>query len=503
MNADRNRPMTAHHALITLLITLLAGMPLAGCGVDDAPGDTTPQVAPAKQSPTPGAAPGVPGGGGSGPGETPPSSEVTTKVDCSVTKCLHVTPTGSGNGSGSDWANAFAGLPESLVRGATYFVATGSYAGHGFDDTNSGDLTILVKKASAADHGLDAGWSPALGDGQAVFTNLVFSKSYYVFDGVTGGGPGSWASGHGFKVARTIASNSSELVTLEADVSNITLKHTEITALDRSDANKQAGVKGVFGNRNLVFSYNNIHTLFGVHFHIGNWQDVVIEYSRMAMNRSTPEWHSEGISSLGTNNNVTIRHNVWDQVEGTGVIAGVNTGSSNAWKVYGNIISRSVSPIVYYDEAGSTNHNFMNDLEFYNNIVTGIQASQGGVMIQSGSRNKAYNNIFFDNDVNALEISADKKSNYFSKNIRTQSCNPACERDSQGAAGDPTAQITSVNPFVNWNIGMDPVAADFRLVAPTNAGVVLPAPFNVDVRGVLRGADGVWDRGVFFFGGSL
>src|SRR5947199_10429256 len=43
-----------------------------------------------------------------------------------------------GNGSGSDWTNAYPDLPSSLVRGDTYYVAAGNYGVHDFVDTESG-----------------------------------------------------------------------------------------------------------------------------------------------------------------------------------------------------------------------------------------------------------------------------------------------------------------------------------------------------------------------------
>ena len=41
----------------------------------------------------------------------------------------------------------------------------------------------MIRKASAASHGTDAGWHSGYADGQAMFGPLRFSRSYYVFDG--------------------------------------------------------------------------------------------------------------------------------------------------------------------------------------------------------------------------------------------------------------------------------------------------------------------------------
>jgi hypothetical protein len=39
--------------------------------------------------------------------------------------------------------------------------------------------------------------------------------------------------------------------------------------------------------------------------------------------------------------------------------------------------------------------------------------------------------------------------------------------------------------------------ANFRLASATLAGLTLPSPFNTDLDGNTRGADGVWDRGAY------
>ena len=49
------------------------------------------------------------------------------------------------------------------------------------------------------------------------------------------------------------------------------------------------------------------------------------------------------------------------------------------------------------------------------------------------------------------------------------------------------------DPFINS------AAGDFRLLAGTAAGIALPSPYNLDMNGNVRGADGTWDRGAFEF----
>lgn len=50
-----------------------------------------------------------------------------------------------------------------------------------------------------------------------------------------------------------------------------------------------------------------------------------------------------------------------------------------------------------------------------------------------------------------------------------------------------------IDPFANYR------GLDFRLKVGTAAGATLTEPFNVDATGLIRGLDGVWDRGAFEF----
>jgi hypothetical protein len=52
----------------------------------------------------------------------------------------------------------------------------------------------------------------------------------------------------------------------------------------------------------------------------------------------------------------------------------------------------------------------------------------------------------------------------------------------------------SGNPFVDMN------NLNFELTTATPAGVTLSAPYNTDMLGRVRGADGTWDRGAIEFG---
>jgi len=164
----------------------------------------------------------------------------------SANHCIN--PIHANNGDGSTWAaaatpggaGAFNALPATLIRGDTYYLADGSYGAYTFDDAESGELYIYIKKAIVTAHGTETGWSNAYGDGQAVFSVsattwggiLGFTTDNYVIDGVVGGGYSSWTSGHGIKLAG--GSNIFYGVKCgdaaqQTGVHNITVSHVEIS----------------------------------------------------------------------------------------------------------------------------------------------------------------------------------------------------------------------------------------------------------------------------------
>lgn len=99
-----------------------------------------------------------------------------------------------GANNGNDWANAYTSLPNTLIRGDTYYIADGNYPGYIFDDAVDGNKYIYIKKATADEHGTNVSWLNSYGDGQAFFrapvnrTIVEIRVSNIIFDGVKGDG---------------------------------------------------------------------------------------------------------------------------------------------------------------------------------------------------------------------------------------------------------------------------------------------------------------------------
>ncbi|MDB5265740.1 MAG: hypothetical protein JWM39_453 [Parcubacteria group bacterium] len=417
----------------------------------------------------------------------------------------------AGTHTGADWTNAYLDLPKSLVRGDTYYLCGSGteYAIHTFSDAASGSTLITVKKATQSNHGTDTGWISSYGTGTATFPMFNYTTPYYVLDGSTGGGPGNWTSGFGITVTQTnpVCNGFHMLFQLTNTVSNLTIEHVNAYAGDITFPMR--GINGTTGGTGFTFRDNYLHNLFGAAFYLNNWSNVLIEDNAIDGVKSTgytdpicPNYHAEGVSSQGTNDNWTFRNNIWNDINGTGVFAGVNLGISTNWSIYGNIFSDSVSTIYYYHTGNDLQE--MDNLQFYNNDVVNMKnSSVGALHIEQGTNNLVYNNIWYNNQSNGFGFFGVTHANdYFSKNVRTSGVPTPVDENPGAALNDTNAQIgSSTDPFVRS--GTDVFTSDYHLSAPLNPGVSLGSPYNVDAYGVTRGADGTYDRGAYEYQGQV
>jgi hypothetical protein len=415
---------------------------------------------------------------------------VSAPTDCSATPCYYIRKGASGSGTGADWTNAFPGFPSSLVRGATYFVAGGSYGSVSFNDALSSTKVITIKKATVADHGTAAGWSDSFGTTQAQFGNLAFYKGYYTFDGVTGGGPGSWETGFGFRVQGTW-----HTIDFPAAVSNISIRHTDIEGGGRKEASETDLLYLVYPYTNITISSCFLHDTSRTM--ILSWPSdgtgLLIEYSKFARNGVAE--HREAWSA-GTDKNVTVRYNLFEDIMGTAFIAIVNsTGVAQNWDIHGNafywtgkytdgIINTGVI-MNRYDGAGGSVNVRASNWHIYNNIIANIRGGSFTAMFAPEGPLDTYvveNNIWYNNVGPAGAGGTLVDYNWFYAN---GSNNKSGLNDIIGSA----SPFIDAQPWLtgNWSL---------KAAIP---GAALASPYNKDYLGNDRGADGVFDRGAVEF----
>ena len=388
----------------------------------------------------------------------------------------------SGASDGSDWNNAYPTLPSTLQRGDTYYVAAGSYPAYTFDDAQSGTLTITVKKATAADHGTSTGWQAAYSSGQAVFSSVLrFATGYYVFDGQTRD-EADWFNGasYGFRVNHN-GKDQNIVISGGAGSSNITIKHVYVDAifenLPNTTVRRYAIDTDTYGGSiatNLLFHRMYVYGSNNVWF-LRTTNGAIVEYSASNGVASNSANHGEIVNLYYSGNNAVIRYNQWKNayVGPNGGTALVAITQADGLQFYGNVVwnfNSSDAAIGYNGYSSSRNR-------VYNNTFIGGTGYNSGTASGSGTDNLVYNNLYINN--RTVNLAGTHDYNSFS--------------DSNGR-GEPNAQVN-----VPTTMFADYANANFRPTVETARGIALPAPFDRDPLGLVRGADGSYTRGAYEF----
>ena len=429
---------------------------------------------------------------------------LTPSIAQSATKFVRAGATG--NNSGTDWTNAYATLPSTLTRGDTYYLADGSYGSYTFDDANSGTTVITIKKATVADHGTETGWNSAYGDGQATFgSSLAFFSSNWVFDGVSGT---DYLPGHGFRVDNSANSNTTLILFGQpggAGVSNVTVSHIDLYG--RGYNQETVNDRGFYSNSSNASNYTISHNFIsgvGVPFLTRQVNTMLVEYNHIEGNHSQPASHGEPWSDTGTDN-VIFRYNRLKNPEGTAVFfigngsagASNNTNTSSNWQLYGNIFyyqnyavgaghNPGTGAVLWCPSAAYGGDTYCHNWAIYNNTFYNFSygSSSGRILANPGvgiTVPLVQGNIWDSSSDGANHENITASYNYYRNTAhRTES----------------NEQIGSSSPFVSAS------NADFHLSGATLGVATLtpPSGFTVnsnDMGGLVRGADGTWDRGAF------
>ncbi|WP_157272387.1 hypothetical protein [Azohydromonas aeria] len=403
---------------------------------------------------------------------------------------IYVRAGATGAGNGSDWANAYTALPSTLVRGNTYYVAAGSYAGRTFSTAASGTTPITIKKATVADHGTNTGWNDAYGTGQAQFTSgLRFTSPYWVIDGQTGGGQANnWMGAFGFKV--TERGDANAILNFQSGGSFVTVRHVSLVgkgSVSSSGGSMSNDAVAVYGASNVTISHYHMTGIGRCPFFISP-RNFVAEHGWVEKYYGSSAVHSE-IASIwgfaGSVGDTTFRHNLFTDVQSTGGLMWDNSSNTSArLMVYGNVFYRPSGATwqqangVVGGWTGGGGEQFHN-AKVYNNAFINVNQAALSTLPRIASGNEAFNNIFLNSQAPSFAKFASHNHNHFINSGTTQ--------------GESAGTTASTDPFVNV------AALDFRLKAATGAGSNFATPYNVDGLGNTRGSDGTWDRGPFEF----
>ena len=416
-----------------------------------------------------------------------------------------VGPSATGNGSGADWDNqiAYSSIDGAgATRGNTYYLADGSYGSATFNTAESSTTYIYIKKATVASHGPAGGWLDSMGDGQAVFTDWTFSRSYYDIDGQVGSVSDIFTGyiAHGIVVGREQTGDNQHVVSIGSSgnpKNYILIKHTEIkntnTPFTGTWYKSGMGIRGYGDYWTIQNSWVHdigsvcLLSIGGDYGTIDNSVFARNGQAQVAMGWSDPTDHSETIMLQPGASYWTIKHSYFYDWCSTGMlilydgnIDTIFTGNIVFQTGYYGSSCGNADGIIGGLSGTNTNTKIINNT--FANIVYGghidsLGASYTGFQLQ--------NNLFYNvKMLTTVNIGLPTANTYRDYNWYYDVGTFTAETNQQVGAGDPFVDNTNY---------------DFRLSSGTNAGAEWASPYDTDLLGVARGSDSVWDRGAYEF----
>ena len=407
---------------------------------------------------------------------------------CAVSVCSasnwYVRPGGAGSKNGSDWNNAWDSGSigwSSVAAGDTVWIAGGNYSGTiNFTKSGASGNPISLKRATASDAAATsaAGWNSSF-DSQVVINNQTglnwtsSAGSYVNVDGRTTSGiklnvpdNTSYNAGVGVNGPHDVVINCVEIA---GPGSSTTFSGDVYLFGSGKSANITLSNSSIHGSPNLIALGQSAN---GIVF------DHVKFYDNGAANASA---HHPNLCYAADVQNVVFRYcdfTSWD-VEGIYLL-----GNCGAFYIYGNTFhdASGVARVLSLDQYGNTSGS-QGPVYVYNNTfenVTGVGVyCKAGSPVPYAAGSQARNNIYWNCFL------GDDTPGSFDYEFSSGSI-PGANSISSGS-----------NPFVNLNGGDYHIVSTVGPKYPKNEGVALAAPYNYDMDGNLRGADGAWDIGAY------
>lgn len=395
------------------------------------------------------------------------------------------------SGNGSTWDNALGSVPSPLQRGSTYYISDGTYGSYNFNAPASGSAYITIKKATITDHGTNTGWQNGYGDGQAVFSSSQISSTHWVIDGNTSCTDITNCT-RGIKFA---SSGGLKILDFTADGNNnIQVKSVDVVGVGENELRGLYFCCGVYTD--ILISNVSIQNTGNDGLHLNSSNNIIFDRMYIVGPGPKPEGsgvHPDAIELLSAphpglfpDGKNILRNSI---IKWQGQQFWVGAGSSlnrpsGAWDIYGNafIGDCDSQPWVSCTGIKSRSEISIGPLNIYNNTFACLFN-----LFSTGPMSGVFqNNIVWKMWSTSSPLGGGFKSLSHNYNYYDSSIGSIYGESSGQAGGDI---------FINKaNNG-------FRLASPTNTGA--STPFPVDMHGNVRGADGVWDRGAYEYGGDL
>lgn len=429
-----------------------------------------------------------------------------------------VGPASMGAGDGTDWNNIAAWSSVTFVRNNVYYLQSGNYTGiaKNLNTATQGSDWIWIKAATPKAHGTDTGWQAGYA-GTVIFdggSNLQFStgSDYWDIDGVTGGGPGSWTSGHGILFTGDVSLDVKWVdFGVVQTLNYIYFHHVAFTQTGNYVSSHEASAfyqdGGTLNNFTAEYCLFDNITFLPWFFRSGsNWL-MQYNYSGAVCGHSlyNQDDHCEVLVEY-TANDVDFRYNYLEHLPSSGgfVKNGQSTDISDSVRIYGNVFE---GPGENFPLA--CNWGTCSNWTVINNTFHHCAAGPVGVSA-TVSNMLFYNNILF--GFTATSPEQDTGTNVSNYNWYSQCSGLRCtmyagaqDNICTGCASGCDSCTEQSDPFVNSS-GHTP--EDFLLTAHiTNSpglnvcSSLLPCDsthtYNIDAFGNTRGSNGVWDTGAY------
>jgi hypothetical protein len=421
--------------------------------------------------------------------------------------CHVVTPSGSGSKMGTDWNNAYAGLPPTMVRGDIYYLGDGSYGAVTLSTPTSGTTTIEIRKAQSYDNCTSTGWNTStMGSSQAVFSKtspaaLSINTNYWIINGNgkqtnpgCGGTPNtpttepSNPSDCGIRVdsssctgSGASACNADAISMTALAAQTLTFKYLEV--VDNGNNSIAPGTIGFFrGSGGQTFTHlygRNAGCVFFIP--VGNFQTVSFSYFWVTNTSAADTCHPQYESNFGTNSNDTQHDNVYRDINGSSVFTYQDPGSGpHTNMVYYNNVFWETSGHPYTTSGlddgvwGVLQGTMVNAVMYQNTFINLSGYSTGFYAASPGQSATFENNLVYNS------------SNFSFGNLTgTEDYNSILNSGSVGKGShDMIVTSNAPNPFVSWTTGA------FKLAATNadwnNGNGALGAPYTVDPSGVVH-----------------
>jgi hypothetical protein len=421
----------------------------------------------------------------------------------------------TGNGSGSDWVNAYTALPTPLTRGDTYYVADGNYGPYRFAAPVSGTSSVTVRKATVSDHGTSVGWSDAYGDGNATFQGpspvWQIGMSFLTIDGAVGQGKGGVP--YGFRVVPTSSKCSGESASAVtfvdgSHVTDLVVRHLELTWDNGTQPCTSAvpallHVLGATSDR-VTIENSYFHTAPGFAFYIGaydpnpggklqNRYTIRNNYFYRLGGGGSADHHWEPMWLMNVDNSDIYNNVMEDVLYAAGQTGWVMMAKANNVSIHGNVFF-CTDPACIVGGNGviatwSLDAYRNDDVRIYNNTFYNLR----GVFNDFGIR-FTHNSVVDTNIIVKNNLYCNARFTW--SGVTTQS-HEAC------GCGQPCSG-SSAQTGIASSLFVEDGSGNLRLRSGTTPGdASIGSKYGVDIDGRARGADGIWDRGAFEFGFSI